>query len=43
MIIYRSLEKIRHEKIFCQKLGMTKIKHMKIFLPHINRAIYNGL
>ena len=30
-------------KNFHQRLGTTKIKHMKIFLPQINKEVYNGL
>ena len=39
---YRSLGKIRHEKIR-QMPHTTKIKHTKIFLPLRNRVVYNGL
>ena len=38
---YRSSGKIRRKK-FSSKPGMTKINHVKIFLPHINSAVYNG-
>ena len=30
-------------KNFCWRVGMTKIKHTKVFLPQINREVYNGL
>ena len=30
-------------KFFCRRPGTTKIKHTKIFLPQINREVYNGL
>ena len=29
-------------KKFFRKPGTTKIKHTKIFLPHIKRTVYNG-